>query len=776
MEQQTDDKPNDLELSYEEYNELFSEVEEQPYWRHIADKEMDYADGNQLDSELLQRQSELGIPPAIEDLIGPSLLSIQGYEAMSRTDWRVTPNGEPGGQDVADALNYKLNQAERESKADRACSEAFRPQIGIGLGWVEVKRENDPFKFPYRCKGIHRNEIHWDMKAREPDLSDARWLRRQRWLTADRIMLAFPKHKELVQRLSVDGADWWTELDSATLDGGQSTGLQNAWNEARAWTHQEDRWYNRSSKELCVSEVWYRRWVNVTVIKTPNGRAVEYDENNLNHAVAVASGSAKPEQATAARVRRAYWLGPHKLSDNPSPYPHRHFPYVPFWGFTEDNTGIPYGYVRGMKYAQDSLNSGQSKLRWGMSVTRVERTKGAVAMSDAQLRKQVARADADIVLDAEHMARPGARFDVNRDYNLTDQHHQMLQDNRQTIERTSNITAGFQGKQGTATSGLQEEKQIEQSNQSLGRIMDNFREGRTMVGELLMAMIVEDMGKEPQTVIIEGDAVTDDRAVSINQPEVDPETGAKYLSNDLQRTRLKVALEDVPSTASYRGQQLNAMSEALKSLPPEYQAAVMPFMVSLMDVPFKRDVVEAIRNVDQTASPEEVEQQIKEAVDDALAKANTDLKKRELDIKERKTDSEVKNIDAKSVQVGVQAAFSAMQAGSQVAQSPMIAPIADAVMKGAGYQPPNPAGHDPDFPVPGQEAMPPQAGGVPPQAEGMPPQQPAPQQPAPQMDDELSQVNQNTSPNFPPVPETPDAGMNGIETQNTEDNLPDGDL
>ena len=115
-----------LGLSEEEYTEILQEIEEQPNWRHTADKEMAYADGSQLDSELLQKQRELGIPPAIEDLISPTLLAIQGYESTVRTDWRVTPDGDIGGQEVADALNYKLNQAERQSRADRACSRAFR--------------------------------------------------------------------------------------------------------------------------------------------------------------------------------------------------------------------------------------------------------------------------------------------------------------------------------------------------------------------------------------------------------------------------------------------------------------------------------------------------------------------------------------------------------------------------------------------------------------------------------------------------------------------------
>ena len=758
---QSDKNSSDLALSRDEYLEIIEEIDEQPRWRAVADKEMDYADGNQLDSDLLRQMAENGIPPAVEDLIGPALLSIQGYEATIRTDWRVTPNGEIGGQDVADALNYKLNQAETESKADRACSEAFRPQVACGIGWVEVARESDPFKFPFRCTPIHRNEIHWDMKAVESDLSDARWLRRQRWLSPERIELAFPQKAALIRSISKNGAQWWNE-ETMQAEGGDATGLDNAWGEGRSYTIQEDRWYNTTRKELCVSEVWYRRWVSVTVIKAPNGRVVEYDESNPDHVMAVGSGMAKVQRATVARVRRSYWLGPYLLHDGPTPYKHRHFPYVMFAGFKEDSTGIPYGYVRGMKYAQDSINSGKSKLRWGLSVVRVERTDGATDMTDAQLRRQIARPNADIKLNAEHMQHPGARFEVKRDYQLTDQHYQMLIDERASIERVSNITSGFTGKQGTATSGLQEQTQVEQSNQSLARIMDNFRAARTQVGELLMSMLIEDMGNEEQTIIIEGDAVREDRAVVINAPEFDPATGRTYLSNDIQRTILKVALEDVPSTNSYRGQQLNAMSEAVKSLPQEYQAAVLPFMVSLMDVPFKRDVVEAIRGVQEQETPEQIEQRIQQEVQRALKDAAYDLKQREVELKEHKASSEIRGLDAKAVQIGVQAAYSAMQAGAQIAQMPMIAPIADEVMAGAGYQRPNPMGDDPNFPTPNEvAAMNIRSPYI--QGQGA---EPGSEQLA-----EMAQVTDNTSPAFPPVPQDGGSPMQGIETPTTADNI-----
>jgi hypothetical protein len=100
-------------MTVEEYATIIDEVIDQPPWRLQADIEADYVDGNQLDSKLLQRLREVGIPPAKENIVGPAIAAVCGYEAKTRTDWRVTPDGDPQGQDVADALNYRLNQAER---------------------------------------------------------------------------------------------------------------------------------------------------------------------------------------------------------------------------------------------------------------------------------------------------------------------------------------------------------------------------------------------------------------------------------------------------------------------------------------------------------------------------------------------------------------------------------------------------------------------------------------------------------------------------------------
>jgi hypothetical protein len=217
---------------------------------------------------------------------------------------------------------------------------------------------------------------------------------------------------------------------------------------------------------------------------------------------------------------------------------------------------------------------------------------------------------------------------------------------------------------------------------------------------MLLSFIIEDLASEEETVVIEGDAVRPERTVVLNKPELDPDTGVAYLSNDVQRTRMKVALEDVPSTSSFRAQQLTTMGEAVKSMPANMQAAVMPYMVGLMDLPYKREVVEAIRAAAQQESPEAVEQRIQQAVQDALAKSGNDMKAREVAIKERKADSEIQKLVSESVESGLRAAFAAMQGAQVVAQMPQVAPVADVLMANAGWRPPTPAGMDPNIPVP----------------------------------------------------------------------------
>jgi hypothetical protein len=687
-------------LTLQQYTDWLDEIMNQPQWRSKADREMDYVDGNQLDSDVLQRMKSIGMAPAIEPLIGPAVDAVLGFEAKTRTDWRISADGEgQEGQDTAAALNFKLNQAERHSGADRAMSDAFKPQLCVGIGWVEVARESDPFKFPYRCKAIHRNEIYWDFLAKEPDLSDARFLIRRKWTETDLAALLFPDKADFIKTVGNDGR--WTERMEVAMDGSASTGMANSAIDERGWSIEEQEWRDSMNKRVCLFEVWYRRWVSIIVLKSPDGRVVEYDKANPMHVAAVARGLIQPMRTVVSRVFRSFWLGPHKLTDEPSPYPHCHFPYVPFWGKREDRTGVPYGVVRGMVFLQDNINSAISKIRWGLSSVRTIRTKGAVIATDAQFRSMIARVDADIILDDAHMSKPGALFKVERDFQLNEQQYKMLGDSRMGIVRASGITPSFQGQEGTATSGVQENAQIEQTTQALADLMDNFRYGRTMVGEQLVSMLIEDLGTRQEEVVISARPPRKERRVVLNQPAVDEATGIPYRNNDVQRIRLKVALEDVPTTSSFRAQQLAAMSEAYKAMPPNIQLIVLPHLLALMDVPNRDEMVAAIQ---QAAEAGQItEEQVKQRIQQALKNAQYDLKNRELAYKydpERiarelsMLDANIANLDAKTKQTValtvkgyIDAMFAAVQGAEVITAVPEVTPAADVLISNAGGLP-----------------------------------------------------------------------------------------
>ncbi len=741
------------------FTQWVQECQDQPDWRVKADREADYYDGNQLDSEVMRRARERGLPPAIEPLIGPTIDSVLGMEAKTRTDWRVSPDGDKQSDDVADALNYRLNHAERHSKADIACSDAYASQIKVGLGWVEVARDPNPFNYPYLCGDVHRNEIWWDWKSK-PDLSDARFLIRRKWMHRKQAALMIPAKADLIEHAGAG----WQQFDPGMLglEGGGSTGLANAWIEERGWSIEEQHWRDIHNQEVCLFEVWYRDWQRVLVMKSPDGRVVEFDDKNILHLQAVSMGMVEVSSVIIGKVRLAWFMGPHKLADMPSPYKHNKFPYVPFWGKREDRTGVPYGLIRGMIYLQDEVNARIARMQWGLSATRTTRTDGAVLDDDDSFRDEVGRPDADIILDPEAM-RQGGVFKVERDFELNRQQYERLVDAREGIKRVGGVSDTFMGSS-KGNSGVADAQLLEQSNQMLADINDNFKTARQAVGDLLLSLIIEDMAGKQENVFIDGQSLKDDRTVSLNVPMTDEATGIQYLDNDVQRTKLKVTLSDVASTPSFRAQQLAVMGEAFKSAPPEYQKVMMPHLFSLMDVPNKKEIIEAIKQLGNgQISEEQVQERIDAAVADARTKDMVELKRAELAQKQPLIDAQVKKTMAESVNKGVEGQFGAIQTAQTITAIPQTAPLADMLLRSVGFEDQDGGTIMPSAPAPVAGVMPAQEGRPvdlnPAQVDAIQRRQPATQR------EVLGR--RNTSPQFPAnpaMPANPDVGVNaGIE-------------
>lgn len=590
-------------LPVSEFMKYVEETRAQPMFRASMDKAGDYYDGNQMTSEQLGQLDSMGFGSLMTNLIKPSVDTVLGLEAKNRTDFRCVSDDDQN-QEVAEAMSAKLAEAERESRADRACSDAYASQVKAGLGWVHVGRNGDPFMYPYKAESVHRREMYWDWSARETDLGDARYVIRQKWYPVDQVTAALPKQAPLINASASGWAPDWMQRAR------EDAVLMNAFDQETRMSVSAWEWRNIDNRRVALQECWYATYTRGLVLKSPNGKTVEFNRQNPMHMKLVGAGIIKPEAAVYRKLRCSMWFGPHLLQDYDAGK--NKLPYVPFWGFREDLTGVPYGLIRAMIPLQDEVNARRRKLMWLLSSKRVQMDSDAL---DARFNEfadvvaEVSRPDSMIITN------PGRKnveaVKIESDLALSHQQFEILQEAKEGIQAAAGIFNSIMGKTDGAKSGVAVNALVEQSSNTLGEINDNFKFSRQRVGELLVDLIREDISGVPVQVMT-GAESSKRKMISLNQPKVDTFTGTQYFENDTDRANFKVALEDVPSTPAYRAQQMMTIGETLKAMPPELQAAMMPFYIEATDLPKRKEMAKMLRTalgqVDQNG--EEIDPQV----------------------------------------------------------------------------------------------------------------------------------------------------------------------
>ena len=633
-------------LPRERVERILEDLRYEPAWRAEAARELDFYDGNQLDQATLQRMEALGMPPIIVNLIKPTIDAVIGLEARTRTDPLVRGEND-ASVDGAEALNEKLKEATRLTRFNRACADAFGGQSKVGIGWVEVSRESDPFKYPYRVREVSRKEMWHDWRAREPDLSDARFVVRRRWYDADELQGHFPKHKHTIAQAISQRPMWETWTDEGSVN------LARSWEIEQNTSLQDEEWRDTERHRLALYEVWYKVFEDVWVLNLPDGRVVELDRSNPMHVRAVSAGLVEPRKARTHRIRVAYYLGPHQLADEPSPYKHNRFPYVVFFGYREDRSGAPYGLIRAMKSPQEEVNARRTKMLHNLSSRRVEAD--ADAVEDHKLAaEEVSRSDAYIILN-ENRRNPNG-FKVSADEALNAQQYQLMIEAKGNVQEASGIFNEFQGRsQGSGQSGKAIDSLVEQSTQVLGEILDNYGEGRRQAADLLLSLIVEDLAKQQDVEVSFEKATGEKKTVILNHPEKD-EFGHEFRSNDVMRLRTHVALDETPSSLTYRQQTLERMMEITQSLPDELQAVVLDIVIGATDLPNRHEMVERIRaftgvggNKKQPSTPEEAaELEKQKAAEHAQAEKAEAMEQRAIELDFAEREAKIREMEARA--------------------------------------------------------------------------------------------------------------------------------
>jgi hypothetical protein len=576
-------------------NKILNEIDYQPEWRNEADRCHQYFDGKQLDPQLIQRLKDRGQPVLTTNLIAPAINGVLGMEARSRTGWFIRADDNEF-EDVAEGLNVRVAEGLRMAKADKACSDAYLGQIVGGIGWVEVKKNKDPLGAKYRIGYIHRDEIDWDWKADN-------WLLRKRWIDIEEAVAAFPKYKSIIE----GAAGEWANFDTSAFKP-IGTLLSNAYDEYQYSTREETEWLNPARDMIKIYELYYRVWESEIIMRSEDGRAIVYNPENNVHVAMVASGKVEVERRAVPKLRLSWFAGPHYLVDMPSPHPHNHYPYIPFFGSREDKIRIPYGLVRPMLSPQDEINFRRIKLTAQLNYKRIVMDDDATAMSDEALIDEVHASDGIVKLNPMAKREGGARFSVETDQGIAQQQFTIMQEAKTLIQDVAGIYNAFLGKDGGAQSGVAINSLVEQGATTLADINDNYREARQMVGELIMAHEVEELKEKRNVrVVVPGKKIGEkEREVILNQ-----EGEAGELTNAISHAKTQVVLGEIQQSPGYRAQVTQMLMDFLSKLPQELQLGSMDIIIEQIDLPqdIKERLMKAYEKLSGNVNPDDLSEE-----------------------------------------------------------------------------------------------------------------------------------------------------------------------
>lgn len=633
-------------FTLERLMDISSDIDHQPDWRTNANTACAYYDGDQLAPEVVAKLRERGQPLTQHNLIAPTIDGVLGMEAKTRTDLMVIaddPNEEM--EVMAEAVNAEFADACRLSGLNKARSDAYAEQIKAGLSWVEVRRNSDPFDNKFKVSTVHRNEVYWDWFSREADLSDCRWLMRKRWLDVDEVKGTFPDKSQIIDY----SLNEWKGFVDTDLAVGQESDLMSAYEEYQSWSRESTEWVTSNRKRVLLQVIYYRTFQRLPILQLSNGRVVEYDKNNVMHAVAVATDRVQVTMARVSRIRESWFVGPHFIIDRPCTAPQGMFPLIPFWGYRKDKTGAPYGLACRAIPAQDEVNFRRIKLTWLLQAKRVIKDADATNMTDKQLAEEIERPDGVINLNPNRANKTTAAdaLNIQQDFQVAQQQFQVMQESMKLIQDGLGVYSAFLGQDSNASSGVAISNLVEQGATTLAEINDNYQFACQQVGQLLLCYLLEELTKRRNyPVVINRDDPRKRKEVVLNAAEE-----AGRMNNDVSRLRAHIALAPIQQTPAYKSQLAQRLSEVIVVLPPQIQVSVLDMWVELLDLPNKQEFVERIRGALGTPkSPDEMtpEEQQAAAQEQQLQQQQQELAMRELTAKVGRLEAEAKRINAQA--------------------------------------------------------------------------------------------------------------------------------
>lgn len=575
-----------------------------------------YYYGYQETDELRALRAQLHKPTHTPNLFNKYVNTVLGMEEQQRVDIMVAADDD-GEEDeaVAEALNKRMAEVCRLHDVNHHTAEAFLPMANAGLAWVYWGRNTDVLGLPYDCHYVPESEILWDRRSRRLDLSDCQYMARRRFLAENECIGLFSEHKALIKRTYASSTDW----GPISL----SSGVQYC--DVDMSQYSEHMVRDSGRHMVAVLDVYYRSYEQREVLFYEDGRRMVYDKENPIHIQDKMRKGVPCVKRMVKVMRNAWYIGPYLISDEISPHPHSFFPYVLFRGNQEEDTGACFAVGRSLIPPQDAYNSAHVQQHYLMEKVTVLVKRGSLTGTQNETLEdlQIEAHKADGVIELNSMDD----VQIMHHYEQIQHLSVMKQDAERAMEAASGISNSLTGEKNQNKSGIAQQVQVEQATVTMSDLFSNYYFGRTMLGRLILAHIIDDIGMSQQEVNIKSETGEILKTVVLNQPGDDGQ-----LTNVVPMARTRVVLDDIESSRGYRAQNMFMLQQTAGQAPDEIKPYLYLGILKLSNMPQRHELISDLQKKLGKGTTEEEQQQMDQAAAQQ-AQEMFDLEKREREAK-----------------------------------------------------------------------------------------------------------------------------------------------
>lgn len=567
-----------------------------------------------------------------------------GTERRTRIDGVVHPR-EESDVEVAAVKSELLKYLSDTNRVPWARSQAFKDAAIAGCGWTEETIKADQADEPVSVSHVPWRQMRRDPVSRALDLSDCRFLLRDKFVDLDYAEAMFPERIDLVNRAAHDHYDgdygsYENELDlPQVFRRYDSRGHEMVGRRISGRSSLESRCRLR----VRLIECWFRRPMAHKRIWGGDFKGDRFDAANPQHAAAAAAmkEQSSPVYSLTDAVTEEMWCAIFTeeglLQLKQSPFKHGKFPFTPYWCYRRNRDGMEYGLVRGVRDSQEDLNKRMSKLLWALSTNQLFYEDGAIDEDRLEeAKREIAKPNGVIPLKQNGLQR----IKVERNLDVAEAQIKLLELDAAHIHDGTGVNREMMGRETNAVSGRAILAKQQEGAVTTAELFDNYRLGIQLSGEKQLSLTEQFMTEERQFRIVGEQKGIDWRVV--NQVRLDTLNNVWVVDNDISRNHADFIVDQQDFRESMRQAFAEQFFDMLSKMPPDVSIQLLDLAFEMIDMPGKDEVVQRIRKITgqgdnqvDPESPEAIAQQQQEqqerdiALRERMAKVGIDEAKRE---------------------------------------------------------------------------------------------------------------------------------------------------